>query len=76
MGDISSPGCGLGLPRPEGPGKAGWEGAPAKLQNGKPRERRDTQLMLHTYLLVLARGYMWGPSLCRCMGMCEVCTHP
>lgn len=55
-GELPSPGCGLGLPRPESP-KTGWDRVPAKLLGG-PRERRDTQW--HTHLPV------WGASPCRC----------
>lgn len=49
-----------------GKGTGKWEGVPAKLQKGRPREKGEIHSpWLHTYLPVLAHGCMWGASLCR-----------
>lgn len=56
--------------------KTEWKEVPAKLQKGRPTERRNAQIMAAYILCVLAHGYMWDASLCGCMGVCEVGTHP
>lgn len=56
--------------------KTEWKEVPAKLQKRRPTERSNAQIMAAYTRCALAHGYMWDASLCGCMGVCEVGTHP
>lgn len=52
----------LAFPGQKALDKTEWEEVPAKLQKGRPRERRTAQIMAAHTRCAPAHGYMWDAS--------------
>lgn len=52
----------LAFPGQKALDKTEWKEVPAKLQKGRPRERRNAQIMAAYTRCALAHGYMWDAS--------------